>query len=230
MNCSCRGGKSRKHIETQEIQALFRFLKKNPKLFPFVVDLIYTFRPVDKDITRMERVFLTVREIQELGLLKFSESQEFFRILKKFFLNGTDKQRGNFLEILVSAFGPFTFSEKAKRVNQCRMFKKSKNISGKEIDVAFSSKNYLELHECKSNMVRQWRDPLSKRTKKGSKLHFLDNLPKECNNGKKVIPCCTGLDGELTSSYIRKVFRFYRFKNIKVIGRKELFEKFKKKL
>jgi len=230
MSCSCRRGERLKRIETAEIRELLRFLRKNPDLFIFVIDLIHSFRPTDSDRIRAERVFLTVREVQELGLLNFSRSEEFFRLLKNFFVRGTDKQRGNFLEILVSTSGPFTFEDRSRRVNQCKMFKKSEKISDKEIDVAFSSKRFLEVHECKSNMGRQWRDPLSKRSKKGSKLHFMNNLPYLCKDDRKVIPCCSGLDGDLTVRYIKKLFSFYKFRNIRIIGRRELFERFKKKL
>ena len=107
---------------------------------------------------------------------------------------------------------------------------KNLKLSEKEIDVAFSRNGYLEVHECKSNMARQWRDPLSKRSRRGAKLHFLNSLPQVCTNDRMVIPCCTGLDGELTTKYVRKVFRFYGFKRIKVFGRKELQERFFKKL
>lgn len=222
MSCSCREGKRLRKIETEEIGALLKFLKRNPKLFVFVVDLVNSFRPTDSERIRAERVFLTVREVQELGLLNFSRSEEFFRLLKNFFVSGTDKQRGNFLETIVSVLGPFTFEGKSKRRNQCRVFNGSEKISDKEIDVAFSSKDYLEVHECKSNMVRQWRDPLSKRSKRGSKLHFLNSLPDTCKDERKVVPCCSGLDGDLATLYVKKVFKFYRFNRIVVIGREDL--------
>ncbi|ADY72729.1 hypothetical protein Dester_0070 [Desulfurobacterium thermolithotrophum DSM 11699] len=227
MSCSCRKGKSAKKLKTKEIDELLKFLKKNPELFFFIANLVNSFRPIDPERIKAERVFLTVREVHELGLLSFSQSEELFRLLKNFFVEKTDKQRGNFLELLVSILGPFTFKAKNKRINQCKMFKKYKKLSDKEIDVAFSSKEYLEVHECKSNMGRQWRDPLSKKSKKGAKLFFMNELPEVCKSKRKVIVCCSGLDGELTTCYVKKVFKFYKFKNIKVIGRKELLEKIK---
>jgi hypothetical protein len=229
MSCSCRQGKSIKNIETEEIKELLKFLREEPQVFTFILDLINSFRPTDSERIRAERIFLTVREIQELGLLDFSRAEELLRILKKFFIRSSDVQRGNFLEVLVSRLGPFTFEGRARRVNQCKVFLKSRKLSEKEIDVAFSKKEYLEVHECKSNMARQWRDPLSKRSRRGAKLHFLNNLSNLCTGERKVIPCCTGPDGELTTKYVKKVLRFYGFKKIKVLGRKELKEKFLRK-
>jgi len=230
MSCSCRRGSSIKKLKSKEIEQLTEFLKKEPAIFPSILDLINSFRPTDSEDVRAERIFLTLREIQELGLLDFSEAEELFRILKTFFVKGSDAQRGNFLEALVSTLGPFTFEGRARRVNRCRVFSKGKKISEKEIDVAFSGKGYLEVHECKSNMARQWRDPLSKKSRRGAKLHFLNSLPQVCSNDKTVIPCCSGLDGELTTKYVKKVFKFYGFRKIKVIGRKELQEKFFQKI
>ncbi|TCK04594.1 hypothetical protein [Phorcysia thermohydrogeniphila] len=230
MSCSCRKGKSIKKLESEEIKELLKFLEKEPAIFTFILDLINSFRPTDSKDIRAERVFLTVREIQELGLLDFLQAEELLRILKKFFVQSSDAQRGNFLEVLVSRLGPFTFEGRVKRVNQCKVFLKSRKLSEKEIDVAFSGNGYLEVHECKSNMARQWRDPLSKRSRRGAKLYFLNNLPDVCKGDRQVIPCCSGPDGELTTKYVKKVFRFYGFKRIKVFGRKELKEKFLKKL
>ena len=229
MSCSCRGGRSIRKLETEEIKRLLEFLKEEPATFPFILDLMNSFRPTDSEVIRAERVFLTVREIQELGLLSFSRVEELLRILKDFFAGNSDTRRGNFLEVLVSRLGPFTFNGRARRTNQCKVFTKNRKLSEKEIDVAFSGGGYLEVHECKSNMARQWRDPLTRRSKRGAKLHFLNSLPAKCENLGKVIPCCSGPDGELTAKYVRNVFRFYRFKNLRVLGRKELQEKFFKK-
>ena len=225
MSCSCRKGKALSSIETKAIEELIKFLKENPEAFLLILEVVNSFRPTDTERVKAERIFLAVKDILELGLLSYSKAEKVLKILKEFFIEGSDKQRGDFLEILVSKVGPFTFRGGFRRVNQCRVFKGKKKLSDKEIDVAFSGKEVLELHECKVNMVRQWRDPLSKKSKRGGKLYFLNSLPEECRNGKRVIPCTTGLDGELASEYVRLVFKFYGFKRIKVIGRKEIFEK-----
>lgn len=225
MSCSCRKGKKLSSIETKSIEKLINFLKENPEAFLLILEVVNSFRPTDTERVKAERIFLAVKDMLELGLLSYSRAEKVLKILKEFFISGSDKQRGDFLEILVSKIGPFTFRGKFKRVNQCRIYKGKKKLSDKEIDVAFSGKGALELHECKVNMVRQWRDPLNKRGKRGGKLHFLNLLPQECENGKKVVPCTTGLDGELAAEYIRLVFKFYGFKKIKVIGRREIFEK-----
>ena len=72
MSCCCRRGKSIKKIETEEIKQLFTFLKEEPQTFTFILDLINSFRPTDSENIRAERIFLTVREVQELGLLDSS--------------------------------------------------------------------------------------------------------------------------------------------------------------
>ncbi len=229
MKCSCRKGKKLSTIESSEIEKLINFLKVEPALSPFILDLVNSFRPTDTKEIRAERIFLTVKEIQDIGLLPFHKLEELFKLLKGFFLKKSDEQRGNFLETFLSKSGPVTLRGRYRRTNQCKVFLNGKLLSNKEIDVAFSGKAVLELHECKANMGRQWRDPLSKRGKRGGKLHFLNSLPRICK-GKRVVPCCTGLDGEITCKYVRKVLRFYGFRRIKVIGKRELIDKFNEKL
>ncbi|WP_457678032.1 hypothetical protein [Thermovibrio sp.] len=223
MSCSCRKGKRLSSIETKEIEELIKFIRNNPKAFKLILEVVNSFRPTDGDRIKTERVFLAVKDILELGLLSYARAEKVLKVLKEFFLKG-DKHRGDFLEILVSKLGPFTFKGRHRRVNQCKVYLGNKKLSEKEIDVAFSGKEVLELHECKVNQVRQWREPLGKRGKRGGKLYFLNSLPVECK-GKKVVPCTTGLDGELGSEYAKLVFKFYGYKRIKVLGRKELYEK-----
>ena len=225
MSCSCREGKEISKIETRIINNLLNFLKGNPEAFLLILEVVNSFRPTDSTRVRAERVFLAVKDLLELGLLGSSKVEKVLSILNEFFVGGGDKQRGDFLEALISKAGPLTFKGTYRRLNQCKVYKGREKLSDKEIDVAFLSKKWGELHECKVNMVRQWRDPLSKRSRRGKKLHFLNQLPKECSNGRKVIPCCSGLDGELGVEYVRLVFRFYGFKNIKVFGRQEIFRK-----
>jgi hypothetical protein len=221
VSCSCRNGKRISSIESKEIEEFLKFLRKNPKAFSVLAEVVNSFRPTDSQKVRSERVFLAVRDSLELGVLSYRDTEVILKILKGFF-SKSDKERGDFLEVLVSKLGPFTFNGRYRRINQCRVYKGKKKLSEKEIDVAFSGKETLELHECKANMVRQWRDPLSKRSKRGSKLHFLNDLPKECENGKKVVTFVTGLDGRSGCEYVRLVLRFYGFKRVKVLGREEL--------
>ncbi len=222
MSCRCLKGRKLKQIKRGTVKSLVLFIKKHPQTFNLIAELVNSFRPTDSERVIAERIFLTVREISELGLLNFKDSSNLLKILKEFFLHSTDKRRGDFLEALVSKFGPFFFNERCRRVNQCKMYKRSSLISTKEIDVAFSSTNYLELHECKSNMGRQWRDPLYPKTKKGGKLNFLNALPNLCKNGKEVIPVCSGLDGRISTKVIKQIFKRYGYKNIKVIGRNNI--------
>jgi len=228
MSCSCRKGKRLSSIRSREIDAFLGALSKNPKAFSLLLEVVNSFRPTDSERVKAERVFLAVKDMVELGLIDFSSAEKVLGALRSFFLSG-DRQRGDLLEVLVSKLGPFTFEGKYRRVNQCKVFKKNKKISDKEIDVAFSGKGVLELHECKANMVRQWRDPL-RRGKRGGKLKFLNSLPVECKNGKRVVSCCSGLDGEFACQYVRMVFKFYNYRRIEVVGRRELLEKFKRKL
>ncbi len=230
MSCNCRRGKSLKSIETREIEELVKFIRENPQAFRLILEVVNSFRPTDSERVKAERVFLAVKDILELGLLRYSKAEKVLKILKDFFVGGGDKSRGDFLEILVSKLGPFTFKGRYRRVNQCKVFKGKRKLSDKEIDVAFSGKGVLELHECKVNMVRQWRDPLNKRGKRGGKLKFLNSLPSECGGEKRVIPCCSGLDGELGRDYVRLVFRFYGYRNIEVIGREEIYKKLLERL
>ncbi len=228
MKCSCRKGKKLSTISSPEIEKLFDILRREPALLPFILDLVNSFRPTDTAEVRAERVFLTVKEIQDLHLLPFHRLEELFTILKEFFIRKSDEQRGNFLETLLSKAGPLTFKGRYRRINQCRVFSNRKPLSNKEIDVAFSGKEIIELHECKANMGRQWRDPLTKKGKRGGKLHFLNSLPEICKN-KRIVPCCTGLDGELTCKYVSEVLKSYGFGRIKVLGRKELIKRLKEK-
>ncbi len=224
MSCSCRGGKSLGQLTLKEIEKLVEFLRKNPKAFEILSEVVNSFRPTDSEEIKQERAFLSIKDALELGLLNYSDAEKVLRILKEFF-SKSDKIRGDFLEVLVSKTGPFFFKGRFRRNNQCRVFKGKRKLSEKEIDVSFSGREFLELHECKANMVRQWRDPLSKKNKRGGKLHFLNSLPQECKNGKKVIPCVTGLDGESGCDYVRIVLELYGFKRIRVVGRKEILKK-----
>ncbi|WP_456455510.1 hypothetical protein [Thermovibrio sp.] len=223
MSCSCRKGKSLSQIETKEIEKLIKLLKRNPKAFLLILEVINSFRPTDTERVKAERLFLAVKDILELSLIDYSEGGEVLKTLKELILK--DKGRGDFLEVLLSKVGPLTFNGRYKRVNQCKVFKGNRKLSEKEIDVAFSGKEALELHECKVNMVRQWRDPLRGKNKKAKKLLFLNSLPLECKNGKEVIPFCTSLDGKMGIEYVKLVFKFYRFNRIELAGRGELFEK-----
>ncbi len=229
MSCSCREGKRLSNLLSREIDTFLKLLSGNPKAFSLLLEVVNSFRPTDSSKVKAERIFLAVKDMVELELIDFASAGRVLRTLKNFFLSG-DRQRGDLLEVLVSKLGPFTFEGRYRRVNQCRVYRKSRKLSNKEVDVAFSGKGTLELHECKANMVRQWRDPLSKRNKRGGKLRFLNSLPLECRNGKRVIPCCSGLDGEFACLYVRKVFRFYSFRRIKVFGRRELLLRFEEKL
>ena len=228
MSCSCRKGKRLSSLLTEEIGEFFRALSKNPKAFSLLLEVVNSFRPTDSPQVKAERVFLSVKDMVELGLISFSSAEKVLKVLKTFFHSG-DRQRGDLLEVLVSKLGPFTFKGRFRRVNQCKVYKKRRKLSDKEIDVAFSGKGILELHECKANMVRQWRDPL-RRGKRGSKLKFLNSLPLECSNGKKIVPCCSGLDGEFACQYVRMVLKFYNYRRIEVFGRRELLQRFREKL
>ncbi len=228
MSCSCRKGKKLSSLLNAEIEEFLGALSKNPKAFSLLLEVVNSFRPTDPSQVKAERVFLAVKDMVELELIDFASAEKVLKTLRKFFVSG-DRQRGDLLEVLVSKLGPFTFKGRFRRVNQCRVYKKSRKLSDKEIDVAFSGKEVLELHECKANMVRQWRDPL-RRGKRGSKLKFLNSLPVECENGKKIIPCCSGLDGDFACQYVRMVLKFYNYRRIKVFGRRELLQKFREKL
>jgi len=230
LSCSCRNGKRLSSIQTRQIEKLIDFIKENPEAFRLVLEVVNSFRPTDNERVKAERVFLAVRDILELRLLSYGKAGKVLEILKEFFIEGSDKQRGDFLEILISKLGPFTFRGRYRRNNQCKVFKGQEKLSDKEIDVAFSGREVLELHECKVNMVRQWRDPLNRRGKRGGKLSFLNSLPGECRGEKRVVPCCSGLDGELGTEYVRLVFKFYGYRNIKVIGREEIFKKLLERL
>ncbi|SNR73462.1 hypothetical protein [Desulfurobacterium atlanticum] len=219
--CSCRKGKTLSAITCRELEELFSFLDSRPELKSYVFELINLFRPTDPQRVIAERIFHTVRECYDIGVISFSEAEELLQILKKFFLRSTDTRRGDFLEILLSKRGPLKIKGRYRRINQCRLYKGRKEISPKEIDVAFSGPDGLELHECKANMVRQWRDPLYKRTKKGRKLIFLNSITEVCGSGK-VFVFCTGLDGRFATMYVKKLFKRYGYKNIDVAGREEL--------
>ena len=229
MSCSCRKGAKLKNIRSEEIEELLKALSKNPKAFQLILEVVNSFRPTDDPTVKAERLFLSVKDMVELQLIKPSQVEQLFKTLRKLLFSKNDKERGNLLEVLVSKLGPFFFKGPYRRVNQCKVFKGNRKLSDKEIDVAFSGKDFLELHECKANMVRQWRDPLIKKTKRGSKLHFLNSLPAECKNGKKVVPVCSGLDGPMAVEYLKLAFRFYRFKNVKIVGRVELLSRFESK-
>ncbi len=222
MSCRCLKGKKLRKIKRGTVKELILFIKKHPQIFRLIAELVNFFRPTDPERVIAERIFLTAKEISDLEILDYKDLCRLLKILKEFFLHSTDKRRGDFLEALISKFGPLTYSERYRRVNQCKVYKKTKMISKKEIDVAFSSRNYLELHECKSNMGRQWRDPLYPKTKKGSKLHFLNSLETVCRNGKKVIPVCSGLDGEISVKAVKQTLRRYGYRKIKVIGRNDI--------
>ncbi|MEO2083608.1 MAG: hypothetical protein ABGX12_06260, partial [Desulfurobacteriaceae bacterium] len=140
MNCSCRKGIELGRIKSEEIEELLKFLKKNPEAFLLILEVVNSFRPTDPPKIKLERLFLAVKDMLELGLLSYSKGSRILRILENFFLENTDKQRGNFLEILVSRLGPFTFSGRFRRVNQCKVFRGRRKLSDKEIDVAFSGK------------------------------------------------------------------------------------------
>jgi len=228
MSCRCLKGKRLSGIKRGAVKSLIGFIRKHPETFSLLAELVNSFRPTDSDRVIAERIFLTVREMSEIGVLNFRESSELMRLLKGFFLHSTDRRRGDFLEAIVSKLGPFFFSERSRRVNQCKVFKGYRAVSMKEIDVAFSARNFLELHECKSNMGRQWRDPLYPRTRKGGKLDFLNSLKRTCRNGRKVIPVCSGLDGKLSVEAVRQTFREYGYRNIRVMGRGEIEEKLRR--
>ncbi len=223
MSCSCRKGKKLSEIESKDINKLIKLLMENPKAFLLILEVVNSFRPTDRERVKAEKLFLAVKDILELSLTDYGKGEEVLKTLKELLLK--DKRRGDFLEVLLSKAGPLTFKGRYKRVNQCRVFKGNRKLSEKEIDVAFSGKEVLELHECKVNMVRQWRDPLRGKNRKGKKLMFLNSLPVECKNGKEVIPFCTSLDGKMGIEYVKLLFKFYRFKRIKVAGREELFKK-----
>lgn len=228
MSCSCRKGKRLSGLLSREIEQFLKVLSKNQKAFSLLLEVVNSFRPTDSPRVKAERVFLAVKDMVELELIDYASAEKVLRALRAFFLSG-DKQRGDLLEVLVSKLGPFTFKGRYRRTNQCKVYKRNRKVSDKEIDVAFSGKKFLELHECKANMVRQWRDPLTKKSRRGRKLKFLNSLPLECSGEKKVIPCCSGLDGEFACQYVELVFRFYGFKRIRIVGRRELLTRFKEK-
>jgi len=219
--CSCRKGKNFKYLLSCEIENLISFLESHSQLKPFIYELVNLFRPTDSKRVTAERIFHTVRECYDAGIASFYEIEELFNLLKTFFLESTDTRRGDFLEVLLSKKGPLKLKGRYRRINQCRLYKGKDEISGKEIDVAFSGPDGLELHECKANMVRQWRDPLYKRTKKGRKLIFLNSIPQLCKR-EKVFVFCTGLDGKFAVKYVKNLFERYGYKNIEIAGREDL--------
>jgi len=196
-------------------------LEKHREVKPYVLELINLFRPTDSERVIGERVFHTVRECYSNGIVNFFQVEKLLELLKNFFLHSTDSRRGDFLEVLLSKKGALSLNGRYRRINQCKLYKRMMEISAKEIDVAFTGPLGMEVHECKANMVRQWRDPLYKRTKKGRKLIFLNSVKGQCYNGKVFI-YCTGLDGDFSVKYIRNLFEAYGYKNISVAGRKEL--------
>ncbi len=218
--CSCRKGKSLKLLISDEMKELFCFMKRYPEVKPFVFALVNTYRPTDSDRVTAERVFHAVRECYELGIFSFAAAGELLSILKSFFLRRTDSRRGNFLEAVLSRRGPVRLKGRVRRLNQCRLYRGRVKISDKEVDVAFSGPEGLEIHECKANMVRQWRDPLYKKTKKGRKLKFLNDVVEEC--GQRTFAFCTGLDGDFATEYIKELFKAYGYKNLLVAGREDL--------
>ena len=185
-------------------------------------ELVNSFRPDEDEGLRRRRIFLSVKERFLVGGLSVFEVVELLSILEDFFVGRSDKVRGDFLEVLVSKTGPFFFKRKYRRLNQCRLFKGKKKVSDKEIDVAFVGKEFMELHECKVNMVRQWREPLTGKSKRGRKLMFLDSLVLECGADRKVIPCCSGFEGKFGVKYVEKLLRVYSYENIKVVGRRDI--------
>ncbi|WP_456395751.1 hypothetical protein [Desulfurobacterium sp.] len=218
--CSCREGKSLKLLISDEIEELFHFMKRYPDVKPFIFALVNTYRPTDSDRVIAERIFHTVRECYELGIFSFVAAGELLFILKSFFLRRTDSRRGNFVEVVLSRNGPIRLKGRVRRLNQCRLYRGKMKISDKEVDVAFSGPAGLEIHECKANMVRQWRDPLYKKSRKGSKLKFLNDVVGKC--GQRTFAFCTGLDGDFATGYIRELFRAYGYKNLLVAGREDL--------
>jgi hypothetical protein len=229
MSCSCRKGAQIEKLLSPQVEELLKLLQQNPGAFELLLEVVNSFRPTDPPAVKAERIFLAVKDMVELKLLSPAKIEKVTAALNGLLFSSNEKDRGNLLEVLVSKLGPFYAEFPYRRVNQCKVFKKSRKLSDKEIDVAFSSKRTLELHECKSNMVRQWRDPLSRKSKRGGKLHFLNQLPQLCKNGKRVVPVCSGLDGEMAVEYLKLVFKFYRFKQVKIVGREKLLEKLKKK-
>jgi len=222
LKCSCRKGKKISSLKKNEVKELVEFLRKFPKATVFILELINSFRPTESEDKRWKRVFLAVKDMVSFSKLPLIEMEKLLDLLERFFVKGSDRRRGDFLEVLVSEAGPFFFKERNRRLNQCRLFKGKRKISDKEIDVAFVSKNFMELHECKSNMIRQWRDPLTERSKRGRKLLFMNSLTVVCNEERKVFPCCTGFEGKLAVKYLTKLFESYGIDNVKVVGRKEI--------
>ncbi|WP_457568411.1 hypothetical protein [Desulfurobacterium sp.] len=217
--CSCRKGKSYKLLVSKEMASLVQLLKKQPALRSFIFELINTYRPTDSERVTAERVFHVVRECYDAGLMSFSMAVELLDLLRAFFLKKTDVRRGNFLEVVLSKRGPIRLKCRVRRLNQCRLYRGRKMVSNKEVDVAFSGPEGLEVHECKANMIRQWRDPLYRRTRKGKKLDFLNSVPDNC--GQQTFAFCTGLDGDFAVEYIKRLFRAYGYRNISVAGRRE---------
>jgi hypothetical protein len=120
VSCSCRNGKRISSIESKEIEEFLKFLRKNPKAFSVLAEVVNSFRPTDSQKVRSERVFLAVRDSLELGVLSYRDTEVILKILKGFF-SKSDKERGDFLEVLVSKLGPFTFNGRYRRINQCRV-------------------------------------------------------------------------------------------------------------
>ncbi|WP_456426083.1 hypothetical protein [Desulfurobacterium sp.] len=218
--CSCRKGKSYRLLISKEMERLFRFMKRYPEVKSCIFVLINTYRPTDSERITAERVFHTVRECYDAGLISFSAAVELLNVLKSFFIKRTDTRRGNFLEVVLSKRGAIRLKGKVRRLNQCRLYRGRVKISDKEIDVAFSGPEGFEIHECKANMIRQWRDPLFKRTKKGRKLGFLNEVAREC--GQRTFAFCTGLDGSFATEYIKELLEAYGYKNLLVAGKEEL--------
>jgi hypothetical protein len=225
LSCKCRGEKRASSIESREIEELLSVIRKSPKTSSLILELVNSFRPTESTRVKSERLFTALKEMVELGHLSYSECEKVSRVLKRFFIDSSDKQRGDFLELLLTKAGPLTFKGRYRRFNQCNIFKGSEAVSGKEIDVAFVGKEVMELHECKVNMVRQWRGNLKRGRKRGDKLRFLEELPDICNGEREVVPCCTSLDGRLGIAYVKLLFKFYGFKRLKLFGRDDLIRK-----
>ncbi|SMP15870.1 hypothetical protein SAMN06265339_1460 [Desulfurobacterium pacificum] len=222
MKCSCRKAEKISSLRKDEVKELVAFLKRFPEVANLVLELVNSFRPTESEDKRWKRVFLAIKDMVSFSELPLIEIERLLDLLERFFVKGSDKRRGDFLEVLVSETGPFFFNERSRRLNQCRLFKGRKKISDKEIDVAFVSRNFMELHECKSNMIRQWRDPLTARNKRGKKLIFMDSLVDVCGDERKVFPCCTGFEGKLAVRYLEKLFESYGFNNVRVVGREKI--------
>ena len=221
LRCSCREGKKIASLRKNEVRELVSFLKKFPEVAGFVLELVNSFRPTEDEEKRWKRVFLSVKEMVSFSSVSLIEIERLLDLLERFFVKGSDRRRGDFLEVLISETAPFFFKERHRRLNQCRVFKGYKKISDKEIDVAFVSKNFMELHECKSNMIRQWRDPLTSKNKRGKKLLFMNELVNLCDE-RRVFPCCSGFEGELAVRYLKKLFDSYGINHVRPVGRKEI--------